>query len=613
MRHSLRFRLPLLISGLVAISLGTFLAVSYRQVQGELQRAGETRALAVADQLASLLAQSTQARLADARRAARDPQIQAYLDTPGDVKTAEGARARLASLSGAGQPPTELWDAAGHRLLVAERGSAPSADTLPPIAAPSQEGISAFGAGTSTVYWDVTAAIRSSDAADDVPARGFVVSRRVLTRSGVEALTRLVGANANIRLGSASGGVWSDLAAPVSAPAFAVKPGVLRQTGPDGEANVGAAAAVRGAPWLVLIEFPRADIVAPARSYLWRMLMVAAVLVVLSGALAHRISARITTPLHQLTSSAEGIARGQFEMAPPSHRRDEIGRLSVAFQTMAAEVHASRQQLEARVAERTRDVVALNTQLAGRVDELKALTSELEAFSYSVSHDLRAPLRHVGGFAALLESSSGPALDEQGRRYVRTISEAAARMGRLIDDLLSFSRMGRAEMLRTRVDLGALVADVRGDVQTERPASEITWKVHPLPLVEGDPAMLRLVFQNLLSNAVKYSATRHPATIEIGTMESAEETIVFVRDNGVGFDMQHATNLFGVFQRLHSAEAFEGTGIGLANVRRILSRHGGRAWAESAPGAGATFFIALPSRALSVSAERREYEDVRRG
>lgn len=614
MRHSLRVRLPLLISGLVAISLVVFLAVSYQQVQRELLRAGETRALAASEQLASLLARSAQARLTDVRRAAQDPLLLAALEAPDEARVAEAARVRLAALAGAGQPPPELWNAAGRRLLVAARGtSAPPAEAVPPVPAPVREGISGFGAGASAVYWDATAAIGSNagESAERAP-RGFVVSRRVLTRAGVEGVSRLVGARANIILGSPAGGVWSDLAAPVPTPAYAVEPGLIR-TGRDGEGSVGSAAAVAGTPWLVLVQFRRADIVAPARSYLTRMLIVAAVLVALSGLMAHRISARITRPLHQLTASAEAIARGHFEIPPASHRRDEIGRLSVAFQTMSAEVQAWRQQLEARVAERTRDVVALNTQLAGRVDELKALTSELESFSYSVSHDLRAPLRHVGGFAALLESSSAPALGEQGRRYLRTISEAAARMGRLIDDLLSFSRMGRAEMLRTRVDLGALVADVRAEVQQERPDADIIWTVHPLPVAEGDPAMLRLVFHNLLSNAVKYSATRIPAAIEIGTTESADETIVFVRDNGVGFDMQHATNLFGVFQRLHSAEAFEGTGIGLATVRRILSRHGGRAWAESAPNAGATFFIALPAPAMAVQSNEPAYQNVRQG
>jgi signal transduction histidine kinase len=587
--------LPLTISALIAICLAAFLAVSYEQVQRELIRAGEARALAVSDQLAGLLSQSAQTRLNDVRRAARDPRILAYLDHPTEAAAA-AARQQLNALAGDGQPPAELWDVNGQRLLTGEPDrSSPPADALPPLTPPFSEGVSDFRIAASTLYWSATAEVDPtfSEGDDGAPARGYLISRRMLTGGVAGALSRLVGSSAIITLGGPSSNAWFDLAKVVPAPSIPVKTGVPRYDRKGGEDYVGAAAAIRGTPWVVLVEFPRASIVAAARSYLWRMLIVAGVMVVLAGAIAHRVSARITMPLHELTASAEGIAHGRFEPVA-SNRRDEIGRLATAFQAMSAEVRSSRQQLEARVEERTRDVVALNQQLEARVAELKTLTTELESFSYSVSHDLRAPVRHIGGFAALLESSSGAVLDEQGRRYVRTIADAAARMGRLIDDLLSFSRMGRAEMLRTRIDLTSLVAEARREVERERPGAEIVWSVDPLPTVEGDPAMLRLVFANLLSNAVKYSSGRHPARIAVGAIDDPVETIVFVRDNGVGFDMQYAPKLFGVFQRLHSADSFEGTGIGLANVRRIMSRHGGRAWAESSPDQGATFFVALP-------------------
>jgi PAS domain S-box-containing protein len=227
--------------------------------------------------------------------------------------------------------------------------------------------------------------------------------------------------------------------------------------------------------------------------------------------------------------------------------------------------------------------------------ELSAVNEELEAFSYSVSHDLRAPLRHVTGFATLLERSAGGRLAEPETRYVRTIVDAASRMGRLIDDLLAFSRMGRSPIERRRISLADVVRDARHDLPSVEHASEIAWTVHPMPEVEADPALLRQVFVNLLSNAAKYSGARpHPA-VEIGVAPSgAAETVVYVRDNGVGFDMAYVDKLFGVFQRLHSSDAFEGTGIGLANVRRIVHRHGGRVWAEGAVDAGATFYFSLP-------------------
>ena len=242
------------------------------------------------------------------------------------------------------------------------------------------------------------------------------------------------------------------------------------------------------------------------------------------------------------------------------------------------------------------EIRQLNAQLQVRLAEFDLLNKELEAFSYSVSHDLRAPLRHIAGFAELLERQASGLLEEKGKRYLAKISESAKRMGRLIDDLLVFSRMGRTELRETRVDLSDLVRNVQREFQSETAGRDVVWKLDGLPEVRADPAMLRQVFVNLISNALKYSATRPQAEIEIGTLpESEKETVVYVRDNGVGFDMQYVNKLFGVFQRLHRVEEFEGTGIGLANVRRIIHRHGGRTWAEGAVGQGATFYFSLPT------------------
>lgn len=236
-------------------------------------------------------------------------------------------------------------------------------------------------------------------------------------------------------------------------------------------------------------------------------------------------------------------------------------------------------------------------ELQRRGELLEAANKELEAFTYSVSHDLRAPLRHIDGYAALLRKTVEPSLSEKGARYLQTISNAAKQMGQLIDDLLVFSRMGRQEMLRATVNLGQLIKSILADLRPDLHGREISWTIAPLPEVQGDPAMLRQVFVNLLTNAIKFTGTKPKASIEIGVdRPSSAEIVIFVRDNGVGFDMEYASKLFGVFQRLHRADEFEGTGIGLANVRRIVHRHGGRTWAEGVPEEGATFFIALPTR-----------------
>jgi light-regulated signal transduction histidine kinase (bacteriophytochrome) len=234
-------------------------------------------------------------------------------------------------------------------------------------------------------------------------------------------------------------------------------------------------------------------------------------------------------------------------------------------------------------------------ELQRRGELLEAANKELEAFSYSVSHDLRAPLRHIDGYAALLRKTVDHSLNEKAARYLQTISDAAKQMGQLIDDLLVFSRMGRQDMLQTTVNMDQLIKSILSDLRLDLHGRQISWTIASLPEVKGDPSMLRQVFVNLLTNALKFTSTRATASIEIGVdTHSSDEIVLYVRDNGVGFDMQYAPKLFGVFQRLHRADEFEGTGIGLANVRRIVHRHGGRTWADGVPDKGATFYVALP-------------------
>ena len=255
----------------------------------------------------------------------------------------------------------------------------------------------------------------------------------------------------------------------------------------------------------------------------------------------------------------------------------------------------------AAMAEREQAIRELNASLEQRVAErtqaLAAVNSELEAFTSSVSHDLRAPLRQLGGFTRLLEESAGSRLDARERSYVTMLRSTAAEAVQMVDDLLSFSRVSRAELRSVAVDLNAVLASARDGLLHEQEGREVEWVVHPLPTVRGDPTMLLLVLRNLLGNALKYTHKRRPARIEVGTVNvPGAEDIVYVRDNGVGFDMKYAHKLFGVFQRLHRADEFEGTGIGLAHVRRIVQRHAGRVWGVGVPEQGATFYVALPRR-----------------
>jgi PAS domain S-box-containing protein len=236
----------------------------------------------------------------------------------------------------------------------------------------------------------------------------------------------------------------------------------------------------------------------------------------------------------------------------------------------------------------------LEQQVARRNIEIASATTALEAFSYSVSHDLRAPIRHIIGFVELLKRSNGEHFNEEGRRYLSLIVDSGERMGGLIDALLSLSRLGRREIRVAQLELEELVGGIQKDFAVELSGRRIEWMIHPLPSPQGDRVLIRQVFVNLIDNALKYTRVRELARIEIGAADRGNEWEFFVKDNGVGFDMKYAEKLFHVFQRLHSEKDFEGYGVGLANVHRIVSIHGGRVWADSAVDRGTTLFFTLP-------------------
>jgi PAS domain S-box-containing protein len=238
----------------------------------------------------------------------------------------------------------------------------------------------------------------------------------------------------------------------------------------------------------------------------------------------------------------------------------------------------------------------LNADLKKQAEQLEAANKELEAFSYSVSHDLRAPLRAIDGFTRILLEDYEPLLEEEGKRVCEIIRREAQHMGELIDDLLTFSRLGRKEMHFTKIDMKAMAGSVFDELMKTENAGRIDFHIHRLPSTAGDPVLIRQVWVNLLSNAIKFSSKKERAVIEVGSKHSEDEHVYYVRDTGAGFELEYVDKLFGVFQRLHGEKEFEGTGVGLAIVKRVINRHGGRVWAEGEVDKGATFYFALPRK-----------------
>jgi len=362
-----------------------------------------------------------------------------------------------------------------------------------------------------------------------------------------------------------------------------LKEGVVHAKGSDGVDWIFGFKPVAELPWFVLAGLPEESVFAPARERLAQTGALLALVVGLVLALSWGFVARLSKPIRAIAEAVRARTGGNEDAKVPVSGPVEVAGVARELNRLIEASARAERELEDRVRERT--------------VQLEAANKELESFSYSVSHDLRAPLRAIDGFSRMLTDDYGERLDKEGKRLLGVIRENSQRMAQLIDDLLNFARLGKKPLACSEIDMTALAGEVYRELRAADPRGEAEFGLAPLPQGWGDSAMLRQVLVNLLSNALKYASRERALRIEARGWTEGDQNVYCVKDNGVGFDMKYYDKLFGVFQRLHSASEFPGTGVGLAIVQRVVHRHGGRVWAESKPDEGSSFYFSLPKAA----------------
>lgn len=431
-----------------------------------------------------------------------------------------------------------------------------------------------------SVYFPIVSVVKNEER-----VAGYVVSWLTFRSSPkvIAQFAKLVGIGADFYVGNVNGSQWTDLLKPLKGVPFTVNTTNELLEFTDGNRKMIAnAQIIPHTNWYIVTAFSKETLLKGVTSFLHWIVAIGIVLMAI-GALAAWITSRnISRPINQLTTAVTAISQGNYasSVSVEKYKSEELIKLADSFNLMAAEVYRMHEDLENKVTERTL--------------QLKQVNQELEAFSYSVSHDLRAPLRAISGYSAMLKEDYEEKLDNDGNRIVRNIITNAKMMGQLIDDLLAFSRLGKKELIRTTVDMKLLATTVVNELMQQKPENKYRINIAELPPAKADPGMIKQVLINLAGNAIKYSSKKENPEIEIGFKDEDARTIYYIKDNGAGFDMAYAHKLFGVFQRLHSQQEFEGSGVGLALVKRIIDRHNGEIWAESVEDAGATFYFSLP-------------------
>jgi signal transduction histidine kinase len=580
---SIQQRLPLLICVLLLSTMITFSWISYIGVKNAALKTAKERLLSLTGQLSSLFSQSAQVTLALTNAAAGQESIKKYLrgDTEFRMEVTEDLKKlRLDST----WVLVELLDMNRQPLLRSGRDSIESRVNFDSLLTATRHSDSLTGVGKiyllkDSMYYPITVAVY-----DNKQVIGYLVRWKLLatTPKTLEQFSQLLGTKAKLYIGNNDGTLWTDMIKSVSYEQLdtAQIQQPFEYSDQAGKQVIASAKPISNTAWLVSVEFPRQLVLDSANNFLRWIIIIGSILVAIGIFLAWLMSRNITHPLNKLTEAALILAGGDYSSPVKIDRKDELGKLAMAFNSMAVQVRNAQQNLEKKVTERT--------------IQLETLNKELEAFTYSISHDLRAPLRGIIGFTAILEEEYASKLDDEAKRITSIIKKNTLKMGRLIDGLLTFSRMERQDIAKMEIHTNEMVKEVIDSLQQQNTGQHIDWVLHNMPDIKGDINMIQQVWVNLISNAIKYSAKKEHPRIEIGSFIQNGQTAFFIKDNGVGFDEKYRDKLFKVFQRLHSVDEFEGTGIGLALVEKIISKHGGKVWAAGETDKGAGFYFSVP-------------------
>jgi signal transduction histidine kinase len=583
MKHTLSIRqqLPLLICLLLILVITLFGSISYLGVRRASMAIGEQRLQSLTQELSSLFQQNGHTLAASTQTLARQDDIVNYFsgEPATGVASGKALEAMKKMLVDSMTVGADLRDLRGRSLLTVGRSVSPD------VAAEFNAGKTdspfvgrIYLSGDSMFYPSIARVYREGK------PEGYLLRWRPVRTSpkAVVQLSQLLGTKAALYFGNDDGLFWTDMLKPVSnaSPTVRNQRKLLHYVRRN-EKVIGYTTPIPGTRWLIMVELSEDLILEAANRFLYWMLGIGAVLVISGSLIAWFISRSVTRRLDRLMHATTIITEGDNSSRVPVDRPDEIGKLAASFNTMMTQVRHTQEDLENKVRLRTH--------------ELEAVNRELEAFSYSVSHDLRAPLRAVSGYTMMLKEDYEHSFDDEAKRITGNILINVKMMGRLIDDLIGFSRLGKRDVKKQVTDMKELAETCVGELMPAWPEASFQVDIGALPTCMGDSDLLKQVWINLISNSMKYSSRQAEPRIDIGAMGEATGTVYFVQDNGAGFDMRYADKLFKVFQRLHSQEEFEGTGVGLALVKRILDKHRGDIWAESSPGNGAVFYFRIPS------------------